>query len=354
MGVGAKSAFASIRDSDHFYRYIALNVLCGSIWHPFVHLSPNIFERRFGLTELEASTSAAYLLSGSVILYPVCGIIVDRMKRGSVVVQLLAVASILTLFCFFWMTLPPTLTLTPWPAIVCFGTAMGFAPLLLVVIVPRIVSLEYVSTTLGLHKSLEHTGTTITQTLSGLWLDSRKEEGKSGSLAILSANEPRLQWLLNGFLFVNLLHLAAIWGLGYLNGKRENPQREGRVRDEACVENGECQDASGSSSGTEGLLSSPDLPSQGSINQPPDDGHTTSPLLHHRDASSVYQGYGTQPLPKKPQQDTAPTGAITPAEARRGKFFATLCAAAVVFAWLLFFVTSFIKLRSRRERGGRP
>lgn len=88
----------------------------------------NIFERRFGLTELEASTSAAYLLSGSVFLYPICGIIVDRMKRGSVVVQLLAVSSILTLLCFFWMTLPPTLTLTPWPAIVCFGTAMGFAP----------------------------------------------------------------------------------------------------------------------------------------------------------------------------------------------------------------------------------
>lgn len=88
----------------------------------------NIFERRFGLTESEASTSAAYLLSGSVLLYPICGIIVDRMKRGSVVVQLLAIASVLTLLCFFWMTLPPALTLTPWPAIVCFGTAMGFAP----------------------------------------------------------------------------------------------------------------------------------------------------------------------------------------------------------------------------------
>lgn len=88
----------------------------------------NIFERRFGLSELEASTSAAYLLSGSVFLYPICGIIVDRMKRGSVVVQLLAVASILTLLCFVWMVLPPTLTLTPWPAIACFGAAMGFAP----------------------------------------------------------------------------------------------------------------------------------------------------------------------------------------------------------------------------------
>ena len=88
----------------------------------------NIFQRRFGLTELDASTSAAYLLSGSVFLYPVCGIIVDRVQRGSIVVQLMVVASILTLICYFWMILPPTLTATPWPAIVCFGTAMGFAP----------------------------------------------------------------------------------------------------------------------------------------------------------------------------------------------------------------------------------
>lgn len=88
----------------------------------------NIFERRFGLTELDASTAAAYLLSGSVFLYPICGMIVDRVKRGNIVLQLMTTASVLTLLCFFWMTLPPTQTHTPWPAIVCFGAAMGFAP----------------------------------------------------------------------------------------------------------------------------------------------------------------------------------------------------------------------------------
>jgi nitrate/nitrite transporter NarK len=88
----------------------------------------NIFERRFGLSELAASTSAAYLLGGSVFLYPICGTIVDRVKRGSIVVQLMAIASVLTLLCYVWLVLPPTLTVTPWPAIACFGTGMGFAP----------------------------------------------------------------------------------------------------------------------------------------------------------------------------------------------------------------------------------
>ena len=88
----------------------------------------NIFERRFGLSELDASTTASYLLSGSMILYPVCGMIVDRVKRGSIVLQLMTTASVLTLLCFFWITLPPAQTRTPWPAIVCFGTAFGFAP----------------------------------------------------------------------------------------------------------------------------------------------------------------------------------------------------------------------------------
>jgi len=347
----------------------------------------NIFERRFGLTELEASTSAAYLLSGSIFLYPICGIIVDRVKRGSIVLQLMTIASTLTLLCFFWMILPPSQTHTPWPAIVCFGAAIGFSPrrssrfsplsqtnllpVLLVVIVPRIVPLEYVSTTLGLHKSvralaftytpvlklclqLEHTGTTITQTLAGLWLDSKKkkEEG-TGLVAVLSeGNEPHLQWLLNVFLFVNVLHLGAIWGLGYLNEKKQNAQKEAGVQDQGENEDEERQDAPGSEPGTDELLTSPDLSSHIPSDQIPTGDYMISPSLHLRDASSVYQSYGTHPRPRRSQQDTPSMGATTPAEVRRGKLFASLCAATVVFTWGLFLITSVIKIRSRRERAG--
>ncbi|KAF9651987.1 MFS general substrate transporter [Thelephora ganbajun] len=338
---------------DVVWAYVALNVLFGSIWYPFVHLAPNIFERRFGLTELEASTSAAYLLSGSVLLYPICGVIVDRVKRGSIVLQLMTVASVLTLLCFFWMALPPTRTHTPWPAIICFGAAMGFAPLLLVVIVPRIVPLEYISTTLGLHKSLEHVGTTVTQTFSGLWLDFEKKEGKTGSLTVVPGeNEPRLQWLLNGFLLINVLHLVAIWGLGYLNERKHTAQKEAAVQNEGEVEDEGPQDAPGSASGIERPSLSLDLSPQSASDRTSASDHATSPPLHPRDAPSVYKSYGTHLRPRKSQQDTVLTGATTPAEVRRGKIFASLSAAAVVFALVLFLVTSFIKIRSRREREG--
>jgi len=236
-----------------------------------------------------------------------------------------------------------------------------------VVIVPRIVPLEYISTTLGLHKSvrspaivylvilkpylqLEQTGTTITQTLSGLWLDFEKEEQKSGSIAVISEKDgPRLQWLLNGFLFVNVLHLVAIWGLGYLNGERQNAQKEAAVRREG--EDEERQNTSGLASGIDGPSSSPELSSQSSGDRTPEGDHTASPLLHPRDASSVYRSRGADPRPTQ-SQDTTLMGATTPEEVRRGKLFASLCAATVVFAWGLFLITSFIKIRSKREREG--
>ena len=235
---------------------------------------------------------------------------------------------------------------------------------------PRIVPLEYVSTTLGLHKSvralafahtpvlklylqLEHTGTTITQTLAGLWLDSKKKKGKEKGLvtALSEGDGSRLQWLLNGFLFVNVLHLVAIWGLGYLNKKKQNAQTEAEVQDERDNEDEERRDAPGSEPGIDELSASPDLSSQSSSDRISTGDHATSPLLHPRDASSAYQSYGPHSRPRR-QQDTPLMGATTPAEVRRGKLFALLCAATVVFAWGLFLITSFIKIRSRREREG--
>lgn len=201
---------------------------------------------------------------------------------------------------------------------------------------------------------IEHTGSTITQTLAGLWLDSGKKKEENAKLVSVPSemDGSRLQWLLNGFLFVNVLHLVAICGLGYLDERKRNAQREETIRNEGANEDEEGRAASGSASGIGEVSEPSELSPQSPSGRSPTGHHTTSPLLRPRDVSSVCQSCETQPRPRRSLQDTPLMGATTPAEVRRGKLFASLCATTVVFAWGLFLVTSFVKIRSRREREG--
>ena len=148
-----------------------------------------------------------------------------------------------------------------------------------------------------------------------------------------------------------MLHLVAIWGLGHLNERKQNAQKDVAVQYGRGAE-GEDEErlgTSGLASGIDGPSSSPEPSPQSPSDRTPEDDHTDSPLLYPRGASSVYQSYGTHP---HPQQDATLMGAVSPAEVRRGKLFALLCVATVVFAWGLFLTTSFIKIRTKREREG--
>lgn len=97
----------------------------------------------------------------------------DKLKKRPIVLQLFLLSSALQMLCYFWLVLPPSWTGTALPGIVSFGAGIGFSPrmfflmelpyrtlnahsspVLLVVIVPQIVPLKYVSTTLGAHKSV--------------------------------------------------------------------------------------------------------------------------------------------------------------------------------------------------------
>ncbi|GLB36175.1 putative major facilitator superfamily protein [Lyophyllum shimeji] len=198
---------------DVFWAYICLNVFCGMIWSPFTHLAANIIQTRYGMAEKDAAAQASYLLAGSLVLYPICGFLVDEFKHRPIVVQLLLTSSCLTLSAYLWLALPPTWTQIPGPAIALFATGHGFAPLLLVVLVPNIVPLKYVSTALGAHKSLEQTGSTIFQTLAGLALDTRNEAGRQSSAA--------LQRLLIILVTLNALQLITIFGLAELQRRKD-------------------------------------------------------------------------------------------------------------------------------------
>ncbi|KZT54379.1 MFS general substrate transporter, partial [Calocera cornea HHB12733] len=208
-------SFANVAKlGDVFWAYVGINVLCGAIWAPFLHLSANIIERRYGLSEGEAGRQASLLMAGSIFLYPICGYLTDRLKTATVVHKMFVLSSLLTLGCYTWLALPATLTRTPTPALVAFGAGHGFATLLLVIIVPHLVPIKYVSSALGVHKSLEQTGSTISQTLAGLLLDStRSSAPHTGTGTDTPNNLHAISWLLRAFWLINVLQLLGALGL---------------------------------------------------------------------------------------------------------------------------------------------
>ena len=113
---------------------------------------------------------------------------------------LIITSSILTLLCYTYLCLPPSVTGTPWPGMIVFALGHGSATLLLVILVPRILPSRLIPLGLGLHKSMEMAASSLSQTLSGVWLDYAKAqdptEGSGGD------------GLLRIFLTINALQLA--------------------------------------------------------------------------------------------------------------------------------------------------
>ncbi|KAJ7597060.1 major facilitator superfamily domain-containing protein [Mycena floridula] len=272
---------------DVFWAYVGLNVFCGTLWSPFTHLAANIIETRYGLSERDAANASSYLLAGSLILYPICGFLVDRFRHRPIVVHLMLLSSLSTLFSFFWLVLPPNWTHTPRVAIASFATGHGFGPLLLVVLVPKIVPLKYVSTALGCHKSLEQTGSTIFQTLAGLALDQGKD-----SKHIQSA----LQHLLNIFLMLNFAQLLTIIFLTYLQKVKDRRANSRRSTSR----------------------------------------HEQEPLLSQ---AGPLRRYSSTVDPRTRLSDNETR------ETRRGEFFVASSLLLIISAWILFLATAWYRLK---------
>ncbi|TDL28447.1 MFS general substrate transporter [Rickenella mellea] len=349
---------------DVFWAYIGINVICGAIWHPFVHLAPNIIERRYHLTELEASTVSSYLLVGSTFLYPICGFIIDRLKRGPTLHMMFVVSSILTFFCYAWLSLPPNTTHTPIPAIISYAVGQGFAPLLLVILVPTLVPSKYIPTTLGAHKSLEQTGSTIFQTLAGILLDTHQ----SGETAPDHAKQAGYQPLLVAFGMLNLVQLFGIMGLWSLDRSRkrqvarlhdddeyDEPNtggRPGHGHTPAISESHslQCRDS----------MVFPETPSftprSGEQPDPPD---TTMeeealPLLSSNDSDLSAIATPSQDGDLDVLDEFQSGLARSTTEVQRGHIFAALSLVLITSAWMLFIGTALLKLRSSSDRKGEP
>ncbi|KAF7791842.1 hypothetical protein EIP86_002866 [Pleurotus ostreatoroseus] len=373
----AKKRVVRLKDitrlGDVFWAYMGLNVLCGAIWAPFTHLAANIIERRYDLSESDASIKASYVLAGSVILYPITGYVVDLLRKHGIVLRLFMLSSLLTLGCYIWLSLPPSVTETPIPAIVSFATGHGFSPLLLVVIVPEIVSSKYISTTLGAHKALEQTGSTIFQTLAGLALDIKSKKAASESVDTNNGDKKDIQYLLNAFLILNVMQFVAIVGLARLDRKQKRaaarrlsallppiveeddepfldipatPPKEPGDEDEWPH-----QDQSSPATQTKSLPGT--VRSLRGVQAPSTaiSPEQSIPLL--RSASQASSQRNSRYLPGLVSPSTAPKIVRTRSEVKRGKAFSLMSGCLIAFAWVLFMGTAYLRLRSKEERDRR-
>ncbi|EKM61026.1 uncharacterized protein PHACADRAFT_247333 [Phanerochaete carnosa HHB-10118-sp] len=369
----AKKRTVNLRDitklGDVFWAYIGLNVLCGAIWAPFTHLCANIIERRYHLAENDASTKASYLLAGSVFLYPITGYVVDCMRKRGIVMRLFMLSSLLTMACYFWLALPPSMTQSPVPAIASFATGHGFSPLLLVVLVPEIVASKYVSTTLGAHKALEQTGSTIFQTLAGVALDIKSKKPAAEVITSPTNGDTKdIQYLLNAFLLLNIAQFGALIALARLDRKQKWAAARRTAALLPPIHEEDTDAASTASSGPRKVEdewqrydpSSPTLggksatgtvrsyrsiavasPSTSTVAE------QSIPLLRSPSISSSARN--SRYLSLAPGQTTVKM-VRSKKEVKRGEIFAIISGLSIAFAWILFMVVAYFRLRSKEER----
>ncbi|RHZ44587.1 hypothetical protein Glove_718g24 [Diversispora epigaea] len=151
--------------SDLFWWSLVVGLLCGSVLSPFVHLSSNIIKHRYSTTDLLASWDASIILLLPVIVYPFLGLFLDKYGCR---LWILIYGSAAFLITYLLLLAPPNM-MHPFPPIFLFATAHAVVPLTGVTLVPLLT--KHVSTGLGLHKSVDNIGATLSQTFAGLLLD---------------------------------------------------------------------------------------------------------------------------------------------------------------------------------------
>nr|CAG8484545.1 14333_t:CDS:2 [Entrophospora candida] len=158
--------------SDLFWWFLVVGLLFGTSMPPFLHLSSNIIKHRFDTTDMLAAWDASIILLIPVILYPFLGLFMDKYGMR---LYILISGSAAILMTFLLFLLPPKLVHS-YPPILLFAFAYASVPLTLVTLVPLLT--KHVSTGLGLLKSVDNIGATLTQTFAGLLLDEHVKRKK--------------------------------------------------------------------------------------------------------------------------------------------------------------------------------
>jgi hypothetical protein len=248
---------------------------------------------------------------------------------------------------------------------------LTFDAVLLVVIVPQLVPLKYVSTTLGAHKSvsntirrydnsliprfqLEQTGSVIMQTLAGLALDTKHQPSPGKNIPDVPSRDglAAIQYLLNAFVLLNVFQFLVLMTLAHLDRRRK--AAVATVADfygssgELITDdhNEDPLDSPNNLEGAEGSICL-SLSARGRPVPSAASPEESRPLLVSDAESSLFATDAAEPNSSPP---VTPGDPPKTNQVKRGELFAGLSAALVVFAWVLFLVTAWLRLRSKAER----
>lgn len=199
---------------------------------------------------------------------------------------------------------------------------------------------------------LEQTGSVIMQTFAGLALDNRSTSspGQDTPDNPSQRDLAGIQHLLNVFFLLNICQLLALMALAHLDRRRKSATAS-------------TVDIHGSGGGTIPDEFDDGLPANGHLAEDDQEGTIRLPLSvidvsflptnlpeqgHPLLASETQESYHAW-VPSHPTH--LPTGVpLKPNRVRRGELFAGLSASLVVFAWVLFLVTAWLRLRSKADR----
>lgn len=186
----------------------------------------------------------------------------------------------------------------------------------------------------------------------------------------IDGDDKDIQYLLNAFVFFNVLQILAILGLAHLDKKQRQAaaRRMNAILPQAVSDSDEEEPPSkkGSGSGDE------DWQAEASTSDA-DTRRRRGSLSHHiRNASTATQQSipllgggsrhstvrGSRYLVEAAVAEDSTGAPVTvkiirsKPEVRRGEFFALLSTLAIALAWVLFMGTAWYRLRSKEERGG--
>ncbi|KAI9298957.1 MFS general substrate transporter [Neoconidiobolus thromboides FSU 785] len=168
-----------------WYYVVVLTLSFGSIWTPFLHLASNLILHTFDTTQVAAGWQASISLGLPIILCPLFGFLVDRFNKPQP--QFIISASVCLLVCF--LILDSSIINSPIPSIVLFAISLGCGPLSLATIAPDLLLLKgkhdfKVGTLLGLHRAVDHMGSSLLDTLLGYAQDHTQDKAKDYGIVL--------------------------------------------------------------------------------------------------------------------------------------------------------------------------